>query len=152
MGKIVVAVGLVLGLAIPAKACPPNQFGQFAFANQFALSQAFNPCISFDAIDVPSIQLVPQIVMQRQFVPRLSFPPQQFSFPVNPCASQFVGLSQFATSPYGSIGGANFGNFNFGNRGAAFSGRNFEFNGNLGRNFNFRESPRGGVRLRSRGN
>jgi len=155
--KLLLALSLML---VPgaAKACPPAMFN--GFASQFA----FNPCfpnLSIAAFDVPSIQFVPQV----QFVPQLSFQrqfflqqQQQFQFPVSlpqsiqPFAANIGGYG--GAGSFGNFNGLNFGN-SFGNfRGFngfsnSFRGDRFEFDTN-GRRTNIRESPRGGVRIRSR--
>jgi hypothetical protein len=169
MRKILVAIGLALVFAAPVKACPPGMFNTFA-VNSFAIC----PRVSFEAVDIATVQLVPQVFVQRQFVPRVSF--ETFAF--NPCGFQQIqpfAMNQFAnTNAYG-IGASNFGfnngfsfnngfnnAFNFsngfnrfggfnGSSNRSFIGRNFEFNAGDPRRLSIRENPRGGVRIRERG-
>jgi len=156
MKKLLVAL-ILLCLPASAQACPPGQqfglgFGSFGFGC---------PQMSVAAFDVPVVEFVPQVRLQRQFVIQ-----QSFVMPICPQFQSIQPFNNFASSQnYGSFG---FNNFNsFGSFGGCnnfrgfngfeggrntFVGRGFEFSGSDNpRRLNIRESPRGGIRIRERG-
>jgi hypothetical protein len=137
MKKLFLALA-VLCLPASAQACPPQaMFGGFNGFN-------FCPQMSLMAVDVPVVELVPQIRFQRQFVAQQSFVmpicPQSFGF-----GNSFISAQNFG---YGNSFGRG---LEFGGRNS-FVGRGFEFQGSENpRRLSIRENPRGGVRIRERG-